>query len=230
MKSWRIASGLIVAILWASPYDASAQHSQGKEHGQHGKQDQKKTEFPVCPLMGEPVDFSVKTMTDDGPVYFCCKACVPKYEKDPAKYAKKVAAQRAVLEKMERVQVSCPVSGNPIDGKTFAMVNGQGVQFCCGGCVPKYEKDPAKYKARLEASYTYQTKCPVSGEKIDATAFTDLPTGQRVYLCCKGCADKVLKNPEKYAENLDEQGVRINLKELKESEKKQEGHGAHEHP
>ncbi|MFQ5495237.1 MAG: hypothetical protein ACE5EX_07625, partial [Phycisphaerae bacterium] len=39
--------------------------------------------LPNCPIMGESVDFSVSTMTDDGPVYFCCPGCIKKFKKNP---------------------------------------------------------------------------------------------------------------------------------------------------
>jgi YHS domain-containing protein len=89
------------------------------------------------------------------------------------------------------------------------------VYFCCGDCVPKYKASPAKYRAKLEASYTYQTRCPVSGKKIDPAAYVDLKTGERIYLCCEDCGAKVSKEPEKYAPKLAEQGVNLDLKKLK---------------
>jgi YHS domain-containing protein len=232
MNRLNAAIGIALALTWTGA--ALAQHEHG-EHAQHGKVEQPKqaetqeSKLPLCPLMDEPVDFTVKTLTGEGAVYFCCKECIPKYEKDPAKYAQKVAAQREALKKLERIQVSCPVSGNPIDGKTFAMFDDQGVNFCCKDCPPKYGKDPAKYKAKLEASYTYQTKCPVSGDKIDPTAFTDLSTGQRIYLCCAGCGEKLLKDPAKYAPKLAEQGVNVDVKKLKGEKPKHDEHGGHEH-
>jgi YHS domain-containing protein len=201
-----------------------------KEKAQDAQAPTTRPALPLCPVMGGPVDFSVRTMTDDGPVYFCCPDCIPDFEKTPAKYADMVAAQRQVLKKMERVQVACPVTGNPIDGKTFIMSEGQGVNFCCKNCPAKYEQDPAKYKAKLEASYTYQTRCPVSGEKIDPAAYVDLTTGQRIYLCCKGCGEQLTKDPAKYTASLAEQGIKLDLKKLKAQPDKKDEPGGHDHP
>jgi len=72
-------------------------------------------ELPKCPVMDEPVDFRISTMTDEGPVYFCCKMCVGKFNKDPKKYAEKTKVQRKALAKRDRVQVTCPISGEAID-------------------------------------------------------------------------------------------------------------------
>jgi len=219
-----------MAILLALPANSQEDaRKPAQEEKKPAEQKATEKELPLCPVMGEPVDFTVKTMTDDGPVFFCCKDCIAKYEKEPAKYAEKVAAQREALKKLERIQVSCPVTGKPIDGETYVTAGGQKVGFCCPNCPAKYESEPAKYKAKLEASYTYQTRCPVSGEKIDPTAFTDLPTGQRVYLCCPGCGDKLLKDPEKFAPKLAEQGVNVDVKKLKGEKPKHDDHGAHEH-
>jgi len=232
-KQWIPAVAMGVVLSWATGYGL-AQHQHGGDEkaarSQQKVQDTKapttRPAWPLCPVMGEPVDFGVRTITDAGPVYFCCPDCIPKFEKDQAKYAERVAAQRQALKKLERVQVACPVTGNPIDGKTFIMSGGQGVNFCCKDCPAKYQQNPAQYKAKLEAGYTYQTRCPVSGEKIDSTAFVDLATGQRIYLCCPGCGEKLTKDPAKYAASLDEQGVKLDLKKLKvQPKQKDDQHG-----
>ena len=88
--------------------------------------------------------------------------------------------------------------------------------FCCTKCRARYARDPARYAAKLENSYTYQTRCPVSGEKIDAGSFTDLPTGQRVYFCCDDCKKPFLEKLEKYAPKLAAQGVQIDVKAVRE--------------
>lgn len=122
-----------------------------------------KIELPKCPVSGEPVDFYVSTVTDDGPVYFCCPDCIAKFKAKPAEFAVQVKAQRAAASKLPRVQVTCPVSGEPISKKSFLERDGQKIYFCCNDCKGKYEADPAAYKAKLAASYTYQAKCPVMG-------------------------------------------------------------------
>jgi YHS domain-containing protein len=196
--------------------------------------------WPKCPVMKQPVDLSVKTMTPDGPVYFCCSGCIPQYTADPGKYAKGVAAQRQAFKKLPRVQVTCPVSGETVDPKMSIEQDGQKVYFCCKDCIGKFQKEPAKYKGKLEASYTYQTRCPVTGEKIDPAAYTDLATGQRIHWCCPACEKKLLQDPAKYAPQLAEQGVKIDVKKLEVSKSAsdkgkaargaEDEKGKHEHP
>ncbi|MEK7952845.1 hypothetical protein [Luteolibacter soli] len=48
----------------------------------------------------------------------------------------------------------CLVSGEKLGGMGEPVIivhNGQEIKFCCEHCQPKFEKDPAKYLAKLEA-------------------------------------------------------------------------------
>jgi YHS domain-containing protein len=150
-------------------------------------------------VTGEPVVLSIRVMTDDGPVYFASETARERFNADPPKYAANAAAQREALKKLPRVQVNCPVTGNPIDGKTVALIRGKVVDFCCKNCVSKFDNadnsvaDQRAYDAKLEASYTYQTRCPVSGDAIDPTAYADISDDLRVYFCCAGDRDAFMK-------------------------------------
>ncbi len=184
-------------------------------------------ELPKCPVTGEPVDFSVSTSTDHGPVYFCCKGCIKKFKADPASFSKEVAEQRAALAKLDKVQVKCPISGEPIDPKVSIEHHGKKVFFCCPKCIGKFQKDPAKYAKALAASYTYQTKCPITGEEIDPAVFTTLADGRKIYYCCKGCEKKLFGNPVKFLPKLAEQGYPYTPKDLKK--KSASDHDDHDH-
>jgi len=188
----------------------------------------------LCPITGEAINLAVSTETDDGPVFFCCQACVKKYAESPDKFGEQVAAQRKVLATRDRVQVKCPVSGNPADPKVFAEQEGRKVHFCGTDCIAKFQADPGKYQRALANAYTYQTKCPVMGEGINPKSFATLATGETIYYCCKGCDRKLQAEPEKYAANLASQGLRINVEKLKASTKDEpeeehdHDHGDHE--
>ncbi len=204
---------------------ALAQHDHGDHgHGEHGQT----AAVPKCPVMDEPASLALSVATDDGPVFFCCKGCMPKYQKDPGKYAAKVAAQRKALAKRAKVQVTCPVSKEPIDQKVFAENNGKKVYFCCKGCVGKYQSNPAKYAAALAGSYSYQTICPVMGGKIDPTVSTTLSTAETIYYCCPGCDKPLRENPAKYNKNLAAQGILVNWAEVKKTDGGK-GHDGHDH-
>jgi len=204
---------------------AMAQHG----HGDHGHSAHaEKTALPNCPIMDEPINLAISIPTDDGPVYFCCKGCIPKYQKNPGKYAAKVAAQRKALAHRAKVQVTCPVTNEPVDKKFFVESKGQKIYVCCKGCIGKYKRDPAKYASALSNSYSYQTKCPVMGGDIDPTVSTKLSTGETIYFCCPGCEKPLRKNPAKYNKNLESQGIVINWAEVKKSDSGK-GHGGHDH-
>jgi len=219
----KLVAALSVMAAMSLVTTAWGQHAGHGAHkkGHKGKKEAKavKSELPMCPVMDKPVDFSLKVMTDEGPVYMCCEPCITVYKQNPAKFADRVAKQRAALAKMKRVQVNCPVTGKPINPDVYTETKDGKVYFCCAGCIGKYKKDPAKYKAKLADSYTYQTTCPVMGGEIDPTVYTDLPGGKRVYFCCPGCIDKLLEKPEKFAEKLARQGVNIDPHAIKQHRK-----------
>lgn len=213
---------------------ANAQHDHADhDHGAHGQA----AAQPMCPVMDEPVNLALSVSTDDGPVYFCCKGCVSKYQQNPGKYAAKVTMQRKALADRAKVQVTCPVSKEPVDQKVFSETNGKKVYFCCKGCLGKYQGDPAKYAAALANSYTYQTKCPVMGGDINPKASTTLSTGETIYYCCPGCDKPLRENPAKYNKNLASQGILVNWAEVKKADDGahqghdhgDHGHGDHDH-
>lgn len=77
-------------------------------------------------------------------VYFCCKGCKGKFEKDKDKYATK-ANQQLVVTKLYK-QTACPISGGDLDASTEITVGKTKVQFCCDNCKAKAqgEKDEDK--------------------------------------------------------------------------------------
>ena len=174
-------------------------------------------QVPKCPVMDEPVNLAVSTATDDGPVFFCCKGCVRKFKAAPDKYATALVKQRQVLAKREKIQVRCPVTGEPVDSKVVTEHAGRTIHFCCKECIIKFRGDPSRYEAALANSYTYQTQCPVMGERINPKASAVLPTGETIYYCCMGCHKKLLDDPAKYATVLAKQGMTIDAAKIKEA-------------
>jgi YHS domain-containing protein len=169
--------------------------------GQEGDDGQcAEAELPLCPVSGETADLSVKKVTDEGPIFFCCKDCIAKYEASPSKYAEKVAQQRKALATLPKVQKTCPVSGKPIDKEMSLEVDGQAIFFCCDKCPAEYKKDPAKYKAKLANSYEYflPALCPLTGERVNFAVSLDTKDGP-LYFCCKGCVGKYKADPDKWA-------------------------------
>lgn len=186
------------------------------------------TALPKCPVTGEPVNFAISTATDDGPVYFCCKGCVKKFEADRGKYAASLAEQRKALASRPKVQVRCPVTDKPANLNIFITQNSEKIYFCSQECSSKFQKEPGKYKAALANSYTYQTTCPVMGEPINPQEFTTLATGETIYFCCPECEKKLLKEPTKYAPKLEAQGIKIDWAKAAQPSKEKEKKHNHE--
>jgi|WetSurMetagenome_2_1015567.scaffolds.fasta_scaffold352431_1 YHS domain-containing protein len=59
-----------------------------------------------------------------------------------------------------------------------------------------------------EAPKTFknQTVCLITGEKIDTSSHIDIQ-GQRIYMCCDGCASKIKADPDKYFKKAADQGI-----------------------
>ena len=204
--TWLMAVGL-VAVLAVS--DAQRALADDKDKAGDEKME------AICPVMDEPVDPSVWTATDDGPVLFCCGGCIKKYNESPEKYAAKTAALRKAMEKMPKTQVTCPVSGETVDTEVFTEKDGKKVYFCCEKCKGKYDADPSKFSAKLANSYSYQPSCPVSGDPIDPSASVEFTTGQKVYFCCGKCKSKFAAAPEEHVDSLKDMGIYVKADKLK---------------
>ncbi|MGC6487136.1 MAG: c-type cytochrome domain-containing protein, partial [Planctomycetota bacterium] len=66
--------------------------------------------------------------------------------------ARLAAAEEEIKAREQRnkpVNAKCPVSGADIDPKFFVLHEDKRVAFCCGKCKAKFEKDPAKFAAKL---------------------------------------------------------------------------------
>lgn len=73
---------------------------------------------------------------------------------------------------------------------------------CCGAAKPM-----ADQAAVAPASHA-QSTCPVMGEKLDKSVYSDYE-GQRVYFCCSACKSEFAKDPAKYIKQLEAEGVQL---------------------
>ena len=97
----------------------------------------------VCPVMGRKITKAAgKSVCKGKTYYFCCPSCKRKFDANPAKYVK--PALKATV-----ISAVCPVMGNKIPDVTKAagksVYKGKTYYFCCGGCKPKFDANPAKY-------------------------------------------------------------------------------------
>jgi len=120
---------------------------------------------------------------------------------------------------MKHVQLTCPVMGGPIDKSVYVEQNGLRIYACCPGCIPEIKKDFTKIAAKLEAQgidiQKVQTTCPIeTKEEINKKLYVD-HNGKRIYVCCGNCLPIVKKDPAKYIEQLEKQGITLDTVPVK---------------
>jgi YHS domain-containing protein len=82
-------------------------------------------------------------------------------------------------------QTTCPVMGGKIDKTVFADHGGKMVYFCCKGCIPEFQKDPAKYIKKLENEGITLEKAPRTGFNKESSPGTNVSGKQSN--ACGGC-------------------------------------------
>jgi YHS domain-containing protein len=114
----------------------------------------------VCPVTGEAINKDLFADYEGKRVYFCCADCIKEFNKEPAKYVKKMEAEGITLDKTPVSQTTCPVMGGKINKSIYADYEGKRVYFCCAGCPATFKKDPAKYVKKLEDAGVTLDKTP----------------------------------------------------------------------
>jgi YHS domain-containing protein len=70
-------------------------------------------------------------------------------------------------------QTTCPVMGGEINKEIYADHDGKRVYFCCAACIPKFEKDPEKYLAKLKEMGVEPEAVPAEGEEAAPAEHAD---------------------------------------------------------
>uniref|UniRef100_A0A7C2JWE7 YHS domain-containing protein n=1 Tax=Schlesneria paludicola TaxID=360056 RepID=A0A7C2JWE7_9PLAN len=101
-----------------------------------------------------------------------------------------------VAAEAEKFSAKCLVAGKP-DAKEDknAEYKGAKVFFCCDNCKAKFTGEPAKFAVAANHQLVVtkqfkQTKCPISGAKINPDESTEV-AGVKVSFCCENCKGKV---------------------------------------
>lgn len=116
----------------------------------------------TCVVTGEPLvidgeDIGINYVYKNRLVRLCCKGCVRDFEADPVKYLKTLDDAIVKAQLKDYPLDTCAVLE---DSKLGSMgepakivVANRLVQFCCAGCQPTFEEDPAKFIAKLDAAW-----------------------------------------------------------------------------
>jgi len=134
----------------------------------------------------------------------------------PAQFAQKFHITRSAAEAAIAQQKVCPVSGKPLGSMgapPAVRIGDRDVYVCCAGCTNRLKADPQKYLAKMAApagpakatqadaaAVAFQKNCPVMGESLNAMGgpWKVNVQGRDVFVCCKGCINKLQQNPAKY--------------------------------
>ena len=142
-----------------------------------------------------------------------------------------VLQSRLSDEMLVRLQKTCPVTGKPLGsmGKPpKILVKGKPLFVCCPPCSSKITDNPEPY---LKKYYTASIKKvrpgvfesnlsdadAIAAQKVCLVMNKDLGSmgnpqkvnvdGKSIYICCAGCAKKLLADPEKYFALLADRGI-----------------------
>lgn len=215
----RVIFWFAATALTLSPLMSRAVAAPGGEMAQPNPSEDSRSAAaaPKCPIEGAPADFSIAVSRNEGPVFFCGKACAEKYEASPDIYAEAVVEQRKALADRPRVQVRCPVQPFRSADANFTIDHeGTKILFCCRGCPARFQKDPERFAAPLANAYTFQTKCPVTGSEVVGKHFAKLTSGQVIYFATAEAKQSFLAEPEKYVGQLASQSIKVDPQQVKE--------------
>lgn len=159
---------------------------------------------------------------------------------DAASAADKDGVKRANPEGSDtiKLQSTCPVTGREIDRTQYVDHEGKRIYVCGPECLKTVGKDPAAYITQLESEgitvARYQTTCPVMGGTINKSLYVD-HEGKRIYVCCQQCLPALQKDPMKYIEKLESQGIILDSAdkpvemERKGDHSQSDSHSSHKH-
>lgn len=143
----------------------------------------------------------------------------------------KLASGKLSDELLISLQATCPVSGQPLGsmGKPPKITIGDKSLFvCCAGCTKKVEASPDQYLTKYynakgeqvregvfkstlgdAAAIAAQKTCPVMDEPLGGMGVPGKVNvnGKAVYICCPGCAKKLVAEPDKYLAALKAKGI-----------------------
>ena len=178
---------------------SQAEHSKSSKESKLPERDQLRVRVQqICPVSGKKLGsmgVPIKKRIGEQDLFLCCSNCT-KGKVDRTHWG-------TIHANFKKAQGTCPVMGKPLPAKSkWTVVEGQLIYVCCPPCIPKIQREPAKWLAKVDASYAAaamsqddiriaaQQICPVSGKKLGSMGepIKRKVGKEEVFLCCKGCA------------------------------------------
>ena len=242
-----------IAIGTAFSLGVSPIHAQAP-HQDHAATQPAKAQFAgdlyllgTDPVSGGPLgDKPLIYQHEERELRFTDQKSLDAFKADPAKYLPKVDQQMIEQQLPFYPLDTCMISGDKLGGDMGKAVDliykNRLVRFCCNDCVKDFQKDPAKYIAKLDAAVIAKqgpsypiTTCMVSGDKLggDMGKPVDQVVGNRlVRFCCADCPKDFSKNPLKYLKMIDEAAQKKSADTKpgpSDGAAKSPDHGGHQH-
>jgi len=135
---------------------------------------QQKPYYPLatCLVTGDPLvedgkDIAVDVIVKNRLFRVCCKGCVKDLAEKENEYFTKLDAAVVKVQRENYPLTNCVVRekselgsmGDPIE----IVVGNRLVRFCCKGCLPKFDAEPAKFLATIDAAWA-----PIHARKAGA--------------------------------------------------------------
>jgi hypothetical protein len=159
---------------------------------------------------GDPIDY----VHEGRLVRFCCKGCIGPFKEDAKDYLARLDKEIIARQAKDYPLKTCVVSGQDLGsmGDAFEYVHeNRLVLLCCGGCVKRFKRDPAKHMVGLDKAYADAQRddygvstCVVGGGELGSMGDPyEIVAGTRlVRFCCKGCVPAFKKDPATYLAKL----------------------------
>jgi len=113
-------------------------------------------DYPLrtCPLRDEPLPASHKLVVIESRlVKLCCEKCVYSLRIDPTPAFSALDKAHIAAQQGSYPLKTCPITGKALGNRPHRLMFGnQLVQFCCAGCVRKFEAAPHKTLKQIAAA------------------------------------------------------------------------------
>lgn len=193
---------LSVAFIVMPITSAQDQPTREKPHAKAAKQATESKQPPIlCPVSGKPIDKAVFTRFRGKRVYFADKSCVKDFRADPGKYKEGLKEQWERMKPL-RAQVTCPVTGEPIDKRFFVEMPDYDLYFATEAAKASWEEDRKPYEKNLDTCHTFQTHCGTCPGDFNPKAMIEHES-RKIYFCCMGCGGAFKKDPQKFIRKYD---------------------------
>jgi YHS domain-containing protein len=147
----------------------------------------------VCPVSGKPVVVENVLLYDAKVVGFCCDKCPKAFQKEPAKFAAKITPD-------VKADIAAATANQAKKAEDKKATEAKPTEKKAGDKKPEEKKADDKKPATPTAA-AVNTKCPVSGEAVDAAITAAFET-KTVAFCCENCQGKFKADPAKYADKI----------------------------